>query len=143
MTVTASWDHLVMAIPFTAYPIRQVPPEPAEARWTVPIHRSGAWPGWRWLDRVLDLNWVGDFGFIPLLLLPLAFPSIVLRWTAYRLRGRTDWDVLVYDESWSGEYRPSHAVLVENWGNRAEAAARAEAVSAHLTKLDALPEQGE
>lgn len=127
-----------MPIPFTAHPVRHVPVEPAMPRWTVGIHRAGAWPGWRWLDRVMELNWTNELGFVPLLLMVLAVPSVVVRRLAYVVRRRTDWDVLVY-RGGVGDYRPKDAVLVENVPSKAAAVERAEQLWHHLSEHDRLP----
>lgn len=91
------------------------------------------------MDRVLGLNWVGELGFVPLVLMTLAFPSVLARRLAYSLRGRADWDVLVYRGAHSHDYRPRDAVLIENHSSMEAAAQRAEVVSAQLLQRDELP----
>ena len=129
-----------MPISFALYPIRHVPLEPAETRWTVGIWRSGSWPGWRWLDAV-EPHW-GVSGteadLIPTVLFGLAVPSIVTRRVSYRARQRTDWDVLVF-EGLQDEYRPRAAVHVEHCDTRGDAERRADALWSHLLAHDGLP----
>lgn len=127
-----------MPIPFTLHPARPVPVAPASPRWTVGIHRAGAWPGWRWLDRALDLNWPDELGFVPLLLGLPAVPTIVARRLTYAARRRTDWEVLVYRGDVGG-YQPKDAVLVENLPSKAAAVERAEQLWQHLSDHDRLP----
>ena len=129
-----------MPISFEAWPTRNVPTV-GEARWTVQIHRAGAWPGWRWLDRVSGWNWVGEAGFVPLLLMLLGVPTIVVRRVSYATRRRTDWDVLVYRGS-ASDYRPKDALLVENLSSKPAAVEQAEHVWHHLSEHDRLPIDG-
>lgn len=126
-------------IAFTTYPVRFVPLEPAPTRWTVTIHRAGAWPGWPWLDRVPDRHWFWNpLGGAPEALRLLAVPSMIARRLAYAVRRRTDWDVLVYDRKQIG-HEPRRARLVEHLPTQAAAAARAETLWKHLCDHDALP----
>lgn len=90
------------------------------------------------MDRVIDWNWTGEAGFVPLLLMLLAAPTIVVRRLTYAARRRTDWDVLVY-RGGVGDYRPKDAVLIENLPSKAAAVDRAEQVWRHLSEHDALP----
>ena len=129
-----------MPISFEAWPTRNVPTI-GEPRWTVQIHRAGAWPGWRWLDRISDWNLVNEAGLLPLLLMILALPTITLRLLLYAAQRRADWDVLAY-RGGVGEYRPKDAVLVENLPSRADAAERAEQVWRHLSEYDRPPTNG-
>jgi hypothetical protein len=99
----------------------------------VRIHRAGAWRGWRWLDRLEDL--VGDLA-MPLVLLT-AVPAAWNR-LAYRLRRRTDWEVLV-SEGRAPVYRPDLAVLLERLPTKAAAEARAEVVWSQLDRDGTLP----
>jgi hypothetical protein len=132
-------------IPFTTYPWRPVPVAPASPRWTVAIHRAGAWQGWRWLDRLESLalhpGWDStEFGFVPLLLWLPAVPAIVARRVAYAARRRTDWEVLVF-RGHADSYRPKAAVLVETLPSKAAAVERAEQMWRHLSDYDRLPDR--
>lgn len=80
----------------------------------------------------------GPLALIPLALFGLAVPSIAARRISYAVRGRTDWDVLVYEGA-EPDHRPRHAVLHETRATRTEAEGRAETVSAHLLAHDTLP----
>ncbi len=102
------------------------------------IHRSGAWPGWAWLDRVLGLDWYGEAGIVALALMLLPVPSIVVRRMSYRIRRRKDWEVLVFSGC-QPDYRPRKAVRVENCPDRAAAELRAELIASRLLGRDALP----
>lgn len=124
-----------MPIPFDVHPVRQVPPEPQDARWTVRVNRADAWPGWSWLDRVIDSNWVGEFAVIPLALTLLAVPSILARRLAYLIRRRSDWEVLVF-EGWEGDYRPKRSLHRERFATKGEAVKAADVVYQRLLSGD-------
>lgn len=133
-------DDPRVPISFEAWPTRHVPPV-GEARWTVQIHRGGAWPGWRWLDRMDEGMAVGSAGFVmAVLALTLPLPSIAWRRLRYRLGGRTDWDVLIYRGE-VPDYRPRDAVKVENAPTKRAAIERAEALWSVLCERDHLPQE--
>jgi hypothetical protein len=155
-----------VTIPFSAHPVRGVPPEPDTPRWTIRIHRAGAWRGWPWLDgletrarrwdqrtnrrsqrRRSRYPWAAQlFGthshgasdLVLLIQLLLPAPSMAARRMAYLFRRRTDWDVFVYRGAMP-DHRPRRAALVQNEPTKAAAAERAEALSAHLLVHDLLP----
>jgi hypothetical protein len=127
-----------MPISFEAWPTRLVPTV-GEARWTVQIHRAGAWPGWRWLDRLENGMWVGSGGFIlAVIALTFPLPSMAWRRLRYRITRRSDWDVLVYPGE-VPDYRPRDAALIDNLPTKSAAVQRAEYLWAFLSERDRLP----
>ena len=116
-----------MPISFEVYPTRQVPPEPAVARWTVQVQRGGSWEGWRWLDWLDKWNWVGPPFILLLMFEVMTLPSIAYRRLQYLFARREDWEVLV----WEGDQRlsrPRHALVREVHTTKAAAIKRAEAI---------------
>jgi hypothetical protein len=134
---------LTVPIPFSVHPIRHVPVEPATARWTVAIHRAGAWSGRRRTElRAPSAHPFWDpLGFLPLFLMLLVdVPCTVAYRLAYLLRRRTDWDVLVY-RGQEVDYRPWAAATVQNVRSRAAASERAEELWRYLAEHDDLPRE--
>jgi len=116
-----------MPIPFEIYPVRQVPPEPAVARWIVQVQRGGCWEGWRWLDWLDTWNWVGPPYILLLMFEVMTLPSIAYRRLQYLFAGREDWEVLVW-EGGQPLYRPRDALVREVHTTQATAIKRAEAI---------------
>jgi hypothetical protein len=131
-----------MPISFEAWPTRNVPTV-GEARWTVQIHRAGAWPGWRWLDRLDKGMSVGSGGFIlAVIALTFPLPSMAWRRLRYRTTHRSDWDVLVYKGE-ALDYSPRDAVLIVNLPTKAATVQRADHLWAFLSDQDRLPDTDE
>lgn len=130
-----------MPISFEAWPTRHVTTVGA-VRWTVQIRRAGAWPGWRWLDRLDNGMWVGSGGAVlGLVALTFPLPSMAWRRLAYRIGRRSDWDALIYRGE-VPDYRPRDAVVVDNMPTKAAAIQRAEYFWAFLSERDRPPEEG-
>lgn len=128
-----------MSNSFEAVNRRFVPPPGQEpTRWTISVARGNEWPGWRWLDRADRLDLSGEAGVIAILLLVLTIPSVTFRRIVYAVRGRSDWDVLVY-RGMESDHRPHRAVRHEKCATREAAQSRATELLDAAGKVDWTP----